>query len=141
LVNVAQTQAKLKPDLANSQPIINKPIEVTIEEDEADEPDLKIKDIRPAMLEIDKWERKSKKLGKLAEFEAYNIPSDIVDSINKGTSFDEARKMLRSESIKPIADALVFESQKRDYSSDALKTIAIKPTTVTEAEISSAIGI
>jgi hypothetical protein len=124
LVNIAQTQAKPKPDIVSSRPIINQPIEKQVEENKPDEPEEKVKDIRPAMLEIDKWERKSNKLGKLAEFEAYNIPGEIVDSINNGTTFEEARKMLRSESIKPIANALMFESQKRDYSYDALKAIA-----------------
>ena len=52
------------------------------------------KDIRPAMLERDKWERKSKKAGKVAEFTAYNIPAEVVEAVKGGATFDKAREML-----------------------------------------------
>jgi phage portal protein BeeE len=52
------------------------------------------KDMRPALLELEKWERKSKKAGKVAEFTAYNIPAEIVDAITGGATFDKAREML-----------------------------------------------
>jgi len=115
LVNIAQTQRK-QPDV--SQPIINKPIEMPIE---ADEPDVKVKDVRPAMLELDKWERKSKKLGKLAEFEAYNIPSYIVSEIVKGMTFEAARTVLKSHSIMPMLSTL---ESRPDYSSEAILQLA-----------------
>lgn len=54
------------------------------------------KDMRPALLELEKWERKSKKAGKVAEFTAYNIPAEIVDAIKGGATFDKAREMLRA---------------------------------------------
>lgn len=54
------------------------------------------KDMRPALLELEKWERKSKKAGKVAEFTAYNIPAEIVDAIKGGATFDKAREMLKA---------------------------------------------
>jgi len=54
------------------------------------------KDMRPALLELEKWERKSKKAGRVAEFTAYNIPADIVNAVKGGTSFDQAREMLKA---------------------------------------------
>lgn len=55
------------------------------------------KDMRPALLELDKWERKSKKAGGLADFTAYNIPVDVVEAVKGGTSFDKAREMLMGD--------------------------------------------
>jgi hypothetical protein len=110
IVNVAQQAPKQLPqpnqviDVTPKQPEL--PAEVSNEIE-------KVKDIRPAMLELEKWERKSKKAGKLAEFEAYNIPSEIVDSINNGTTFEDAKKMLRDGSVMP-------ESTK-DYGDAILK--------------------
>jgi len=52
------------------------------------------KDMRPALLELEKWERKSKNAGKLAEFIAYNIPAEVVEAVKDGVGFDKAREML-----------------------------------------------
>ena len=54
------------------------------------------KDMRPALLELEKWERKSKKAGKVAEFTAYNIPAEIVEAVKGGAGFDKAREMLKT---------------------------------------------
>ena len=89
-------------------PVEDKPEEITPVEQvdvDAEEPevetDKKAKDVYPAMQELDKWERKQKKAGKAVDFVAYNIPSEIVECIKKGTSFAEAREMLKA-SAKPV---------------------------------------
>jgi len=121
LVSVAQNAKKQEPRV---EVPVNQPVNEIVEpEKQTDEPEM-IKDIRPAMLELDKWERKAKKAGKQVEFVAYNIPAEIVDSINNGTTFDEARKMLRRDSVIPVANAMIVESSKRDYSDVALLKLA-----------------
>jgi len=94
LVAAAQTPTPAFPML--SAPIENQTFEtgnaaldVTSEFDAVN-----AKDMRPALLELEKWERKSKKAGKLAEFTAYNIPAEIVEAIKNGAGFDRAREML-----------------------------------------------
>ena len=93
LVAVAQS-GFTAPAPTQSEPVYeagNTALDVTSEFDA-----VMAKDMHPALLELDKWERKSKKLGKVAEFTAYNIPADVVEAVKSGTGFDQAREMLKS---------------------------------------------
>jgi hypothetical protein len=92
LVAAAQSGYTAPQPSQNEQPFEtgNTALDVTDEFDAVN-----AKDMRPALLELDKWERKSKKAGKVAEFTAYNIPVDIVEAVKDGATFDQAREMLK----------------------------------------------
>ena len=93
LVAVAQSGYTAPQPVQNEQPFEtgNTTLNVTDEFDAVN-----AKDMRPALLELDKWERKSKKAGKVAEFTAYNIPADIIEAVKGGATFAQARGMLRA---------------------------------------------
>ena len=82
----------------------------------------KVKDIRPAMLELEKWERKFKRSGKLNDFDVYNIPDEIVKSIKAGMSFEKARDELKMRAVVTY-DEVKPESVKV-YSGDAILKLA-----------------
>ena len=101
---VAVAQSKSTPATV-PEPVVDE-IEVGVDKVDNDIEDpapAKPKDPRPAMLELDKWERKQKKAGKPVEFVAYNIPAEIVECIKNGTSFADAREMLKAHTNPVIA--------------------------------------
>lgn len=60
-------------------------------------------DIRPALTELDKWEKKFAKTGK-REWEACNIPAYIADAVKTGTmDFEGARAALKSNNSETLA--------------------------------------
>ena len=94
IVAAAQSGYTAPQPMQSEQPFEagNPAIDVTSEFEEAG-----AKDMRPALLELDKWERKSKKAGRVAEFTAYNIPADVVEAVKGGAGFDQARRMLTGD--------------------------------------------
>lgn len=66
-----------------------------------------------ALVELDRWQRKVEKAGKMVTWHAVDIPADLAKAITEGLSFDEARARLqdstpdeRQTEIKRLADQL-----------------------------------
>lgn len=83
--------------------------------------DMKARDYYPALVELDKWERKQSKAKKRVDFIAYNIPAEIVDGIKTGgMTFEQAREKM---TCKPV---------KREYDTEGLKILAAAIDRATE---------
>jgi len=88
------------------QPAEQPPVPQAAAMEEEAEPEPVKADIYPAMLEIDKWERKAKKAnGRPFEFVSCNIPLEVAEAIRAGMSFDDARKMLKSQPAEVVGVA------------------------------------
>lgn len=129
IVNVAQQATKL-PATQPAQIVDVTPTPAQLPAEVSNEIP-KVKDIRPAMLELEKWERKFKRSGKLDDFDAYNIPDEIISSIKSGMTFEDARKQLKASAlyVKTIdkmnndIDKAVSKSINQDYV-DGIKALA-----------------
>ena len=63
-----------------------------------------------ALIELDKWEDKVQKAGKMVTWHSVNLEASIAKSIKEGkVSFDEAREMVRGDKPKPSDAAMVLD--------------------------------
>lgn len=151
LVTPAQTyQAKeeqeepeaIPPQLAQQQPAQQQPAEVPDGDMDDTETRAELEvvkaDIYPAMLELEKWERKAKKAnGKPVEFTAYNIPAEVADAVRGGLSFDDARKMLKIEPAAIVKSAEPPAEIEKLIRALELSVKAMEITTQPPAQIKS----
>jgi len=117
LVSVAQTYKETpepeQTEIVTPEPVYNETIpasEMSADENNPEVDDMETRaeiqpvkaDIYPAMLELEKWERKARKAnGKPVEFIAYNIPAEVVSAVKAGMTFADARLMLQGQPDKP----------------------------------------
>lgn len=79
------------------------------EESVQDTEDMPVEAVR-ALVELNKWEAKVEKAGKMVTWHAIHIPADIAKGIKDGNiNFDTARTMVRGDKPKPADAAAVLE--------------------------------
>ncbi len=62
-----------------------------------------------ALVELDKWQDKVTKAGKMVTWHAVNLSPEIVEAVKNGASWEEARAMIsqpQDNAIKALADAI-----------------------------------
>jgi len=96
---ISDKKDKAQKVAAQMQPITPAPIEEPV-------PDKTVK----ALVELDKWEKKVKAAGKMVTWHAVHLTPEIVSAVKAGSTFDEARAMLREQpdtnDIKALAEAI-----------------------------------
>jgi hypothetical protein len=66
-------------------------------------------EIVKALVELDKWQDKVTKAGKMVTWHAVNLSPEIVNAVKGGMSFEDARAMIgggSADSVKALADAI-----------------------------------
>jgi len=96
---ISDKKDKAQEVAAQMQPIQPAPVEEPV-------PDKTVK----ALVELDKWEKKVKAAGKMVTWHAVHLTHEIVNAVKAGSTFDEARAMLREQpdtnDIKALAEAI-----------------------------------
>ena len=101
----------------------------------APEPEPEPVEVAPtkALVELDKWQAKSEKAGKLVTWHAVDLPYHIAEAVKAGMSWDEARERLRNgdftddqaKSIAPAAEILAL-AEAINRAADATKAAPIQ---------------
>ncbi len=124
------------PPTPPAAPIPAAPVEVETIDPEAEEPDDEEEMPTKALVELDKWQLKSEKAGKLVTWHPVDLPVGIVNSIKGGMPWEAAREMLKPkhEAEQPGADILALAHAIDRATDAATKALpipqAIQPMTI-----------
>ena len=97
-----------------------------IEPDEEPE-EMEVEVNTKALVELDKWRKKSEKAGKLVTWHAVDLPTAIVQAVKAGVSWDDAREMvLQPEPTESDIIALA-RAIERAADVEAQKAVTLTP--------------